>query len=85
MGHIARNCPLKAKQFKKANKKFHAHAIKYYDSDKENNNEYGDSTEEYVLISSLTGLVSHGSDTWLVDNGASRHMTGYKGSFQSLV
>ena len=34
MGHIARNCPLKAKQFKKANKKFHAHAIEDDDSDK---------------------------------------------------
>ena len=40
----------------------------------------GDSCEEYVLISTLTGSVSHGSDTWLVDSGASKHMIGYKDS-----
>ena len=43
MGHITRNCPLKAKQFNKGNKKFHAHAVEDDDLDKENNNEYGDS------------------------------------------
>ena len=86
MGHIARNCSIKAKQFKKGNKKFHVHAVENDDSDKEKNNEYGDSTEESVLISTLTGSVSHGSDTWIVDhNGASRHMTDYKDSFQSPV
>jgi hypothetical protein len=44
-----------------------------------------DSDEEYVLISSLTGMVTHGSDTWLVDSGASKHMIGYKDSLSSLV
>ena len=37
------------------------------------------------MISTLIGLVSHGSDTWLVDSADSRHMTGYKYYFQSLV
>ena len=48
-----------------------------------NEDEY--STEAYVFISSLTGSASHGSDTFLVDSGASRHMIGYKDYFQSLV
>ena len=63
VGHIARNCPLKAKQFKKGNKKFHAHAVEDDDLEKEKINEDEDSTEEYILISSLTGSVSHGSGT----------------------
>jgi hypothetical protein len=37
------------------------------------------------LISALTGTITHGSDTWLIDNGASKHMTGYKDSFLELV
>ena len=45
MGHTARNSPLKAEQFKKRNKKFHAHAVEDDDSYIETNNEYGDSTE----------------------------------------
>ena len=52
---------------------------------KKRKNEDEDSNEEYVLISTLTGLVSHGSDTWLGDSGASIHMTGYKYYFQCLV
>ena len=27
----------------------------------------------------------HGSDTWLIDSGASKHMTSYKDSFSELV
>ena len=72
MGHIARNCPLKAEQLKKRNKKFHAHAIEDDDPIEERNNE-DDSTKEYVLISALIGSISHGSDIWLVDSGASRN------------
>jgi hypothetical protein len=37
------------------------------------------------LISSLTGTVTHGSDTWLIDSGASKHMTSYKDSLSKLV
>jgi hypothetical protein len=37
------------------------------------------------LISALIGTVTHGSDTWLVDSGASKHMTGYKDSLSDLV
>jgi hypothetical protein len=37
------------------------------------------------LISSLTGTITHGSDTWLIDSGASKHMTGYKDSLSNMV
>ena len=31
--------------------------------------------DDYTLIIALTGTITHGSDTWLIDSGASRHMT----------
>src|SRR5271154_5521913 len=34
--------------------------------------------EEYVLYSALSGAVTPGSDTWLINNGVSNHMTGKK-------
>ena len=76
MGHIARNCPLKQEQFKKRNKKFHSHAVEYNDLAEEKANEDEDSNEEYVLISSLAILITHGSDTWLIDSGDSKQMKG---------
>jgi hypothetical protein len=30
------------------------------------------------LISALSGSVTHGEDTWLIDSGASKHMTGQR-------
>ena len=39
-----------------------------------------DSDEEYVLISALTSTISHGSNDFLMDSGASKHMTRYKES-----
>ena len=42
------------------------------------------SEEEYVLISALMGTITHGSKDWLIDSGASKHMTGFKESFVKL-
>ena len=36
------------------------------------------SDEEYVLISTLTGTISHGCNDWIIDSGASKHMMGFK-------
>jgi hypothetical protein len=33
--------------------------------------------EPNLLISSLSGTVTHGSDTWLIDSDSSKHMIGY--------
>ena len=76
---------MKAERVKKM-KRFQAHAAK--DSDQEVEEEAKkdeDSSEEYVLISARTWSVSPGNDTWLVDNGSSKHMTGYKDSLLCLV
>ena len=67
-------------------RRFKAHAIG--DSDQEIEEEAKkdeDSSEEYVLSSSLTGSISPGNDTWLIYSGASKHMTGYKDSLSCLV
>ena len=37
------------------------------------------------MISTLTGSISPRTVTWLVDSGASKHMTGYKDSLSCLV
>ena len=42
------------------------------------------SSEEYVLISTLTRSVSPRNDTWLIDSGASKCMTGFKESLSCL-
>ena len=82
MGHIAINCPNSKGQVRKGKyKRHHAHAA---EDDQERAKE-DDSSEEYVLISTLSGTVTHGSDTWLIDSCASKPMTGYKDSFSKLV
>ena len=78
VGHIARKCPLIREKIKKGRSKIHNENATEDDEPvlkKERNN---DSDEEYVLISTHTRTIPHGNDTWLVDNGASNHMTSYK-------
>ena len=76
---------MKAERIKEM-RRFQAHATE--DSDQEVEEEAKkdeDSSEEYVLISSLIGSVSPGNDTFLIDSGASKHMIGYKKSLSCLV
>ena len=50
----------------------HAHIVKENEpTNKRFRRENDDSDEEYVLISALTSTISHGSNDWLVDSGAS--------------
>ena len=82
LGHIARNCPQQDPK-KKSKRKFHAHAAEEEVPSKKVKEESSD--EEYVLISALTGSISLGNNTLLVDNGASKHMTGSEEALTSLV
>ena len=81
-GHYARNFPNKQKIVKKSNKiRHHAHAVEDDEPSRKRSryeSEYSSSEDEYVLIS------AHGSDDWLMDNRASKHMTGFKESFVRL-
>jgi hypothetical protein len=41
--------------------------------------------EAFFFISALSSTVPTDSDIWLIDNGASRHMTGYREHLVDLV
>jgi hypothetical protein len=41
--------------------------------------------EDYVLISALSRSVSPSEDTWLIDSGASKHMTGQRDILSCLI
>jgi hypothetical protein len=41
--------------------------------------------EEYIFVSALTCTITQGSDIWLVDSGASKHMNGFKSSLTKLT
>ena len=85
VGHIARNCPLIREQIKKGrNKRNHANVVENEEL-VQKKKRINDSNDKYVLISSLTGMVTYGNDTWLVDSSASKHMTGYKYYLTNLV
>ena len=87
-GHYARNCPKKQKLIKRSNKRIHhAHAAEDDEPSKKRSryeSEDSLSEEEFVLIFALTGNITHGSNDWLIDSGASKHMTGFKESFVRL-
>ena len=72
-------------QFKKKNRKYHAHTTKENESDKEKTTENKESSEEYVLLSSLIGIITHGNDTWIIESGSSKHMTWHKDLLSSLT
>ena len=89
-GNFARDCPKnKSSSHKnKGNKRrHHAHAAEDDEASTKRSRQVSDdslSDEEYVLISALTGTITHGSNDWLIDSGASKHMTGFKESFVKL-
>ena len=74
---------------KKGNKRrHHAHDVEDDEpSTKRIKQESDDSSsdEEYVLISALMGTITHGSNDWIIDSGASKHMIGFKESFVKLL
>ena len=84
-GHVVRDCPLikEVKEGRKV-KRHHAHVVEDEEPIfKKGRNEVSD--DEYVLVAALTNLVNYDGETWLVDSGASRHMTGFKDSFSNLT
>jgi hypothetical protein len=86
LGHFSRDCPL-IKEIKKnkGGKRHQAHTVEDHEPPKKVSKQDESSDEDYLFISYLTGTVTHGSDNWLVDSGASKHMTGYEDSLSNLV
>ena len=67
VGHFAKVCP-KRKNKKKGNKRrHHAHAAE--DDEPSTKRIIQESDEEYVLISALTGNITHGSNDWIIGSG----------------
>jgi hypothetical protein len=83
MGHIAKNCPSRREEYKKRNKKrLHAHAV---EDDEPPTKMIKENIEDYVLFSSLSGSMSPREDTWLIDCGVSKNMTGQRDILSSLM
>jgi len=89
-GHFAKDCPRNKinSHKKKGNKRrHHAHAAEDDEPSTQRIRQESDdssSDEEYVLISALTKTISHGSNDWLIDSGASKNMLRFKESFVKL-
>jgi hypothetical protein len=64
------------------NKRHHAHAV---EDDEPPKKLIKEEIEDYVLFSALFGSVTPGEDTWLIDSGASKHMTGQKDIISNLI
>ena len=73
-GHFARDC---RQNKKKPKRRFQASAAEAEEEEDEK------PKREYYLISALTDSFSACSTSWLVDNGASSHMTGNHESLTS--
>jgi hypothetical protein len=83
MGHIAKNCPARREEYRRRNnKRHHSHAAEDDEPPKKLTKE---EIEDYVLFSTLSGFVTPGEYTWLIDSGASKHMTGQKDILSSLT
>ena len=83
---------MKRQEYKKRinnNKRHHAHLAEDEDEEEEEEGPPSkqareEDAEEYVLFSALSGTVTPGEDTWLIDSGASKHMTGQKKTLSKL-
>ena len=80
-GHFARDFPKNknSSHKKKGNKRrHHAHVVEDDEPSTNRNRQVSDdssSDEDHVLIPSLMGTITHGSNDWLIDSGASKEMT----------
>ena len=68
-----------SKKKRNSKRRHHAHIAEDDDPPKKRvkqESEDSASEYEYVLISAFMGTVTHGRKYWLIDSGASKHMTG---------
>ena len=71
-----------SKKKKNSKRRHHAHTAK--DDDPPRKRVKRESEYEYVLIFALTRTITHGSKDWIIDSGASKHMTCFEESFEKL-
>jgi hypothetical protein len=75
MGHIAKFFLARREEYKRKHKRLHAHVV---EDEEPPSKMIREQIKDHVLISSLSGSVTPGEDTWLIDSGASKHMTGQR-------
>jgi transposase InsO family protein len=75
MGHIAKFCPARREEYKRKHKRLHAHVV---EDEEPLTKMIREQIKDYVLISALSRSVTPGEDTWFIDSGASKHMTGQR-------
>jgi hypothetical protein len=77
MGYKANNCPVTREEYKRKHKRQHADIA-------EDEERPMKMIKDHVLISALSGFISPGEDTWLIDSVASKHMTGKKNTLSCI-
>jgi hypothetical protein len=78
LGHFGKDCWFRKKYPRKGK-----HPASIAEDDESKRNQKNPSNEKenrkgFYLVSALSSSVFTGPKTWLVDSGASNHMTGYK-------
>ena len=70
------------RRYNRKQKRHHAHAV---EDEEPPTKMIKEQIEDYVLISSLSRSMSPGEDTWLIDNGASKHIIGQRDILSCLT
>ena len=79
LGHFSFQCPQG-----KGKRKHHAHVADMEESTSQKKTKES-KDEEYVFVLALIGTITQGSDIWLMDSGASKHMTEFRSSLTNLI
>ena len=77
-GHYASSC-------QSYHKRNHEASIVDVEEDHHHKKQKNEDHTKFYFILALSGTVPTTSDTWLIDSGASRHMTGYKENLSEVV
>jgi hypothetical protein len=81
MGHKANSCPVRREEYKRKHKRHHAHIV---EDEEPPTKMIREQIKDHVLISSFSGSVTPGKDTWLIDSGASKHMTSKRSTLSCI-
>jgi hypothetical protein len=73
MGHFAKFFLARKEEYKRKQKRLHAHVA---EDEEPPAKMMSEEIKDHVLISTLSGSVTLGEDSWLIDSGAFKHMAG---------
>ena len=92
LGHYAKDYkryPAQGKRGKSKKKRFHASAVVEEEEEerpqrRKTRAATREERKECFLVSALSGSITNAEHIWLIDSGASRHMTGFKDSITNV-